>query len=128
MVPEEQSYAESGLVLKATKPMIEMIYGGKVSNYMLRKVAHFTEYAVLGGLLACLALWSDIKWRAAFVLGAGVGIACVDETIQIFSGRNSQIRDVMIDLSGVAVACAIVFAADLFWKWIQKKRIWLYLK
>ena len=118
MVPEEKSYAESGFVLNIVKPVIKAVCGGDISNNTLRKVAHFTEYAVFGGVLSCTAYWSEMKWKPLLVLGIGIVVAILDETIQIFSGRNSQIRDVLIDVAGVATAYAMVAVGA----WIKRKR------
>ena len=76
-----------------------------LTHPMLRKLAHFTEFAVLGFLLAhCLRV------RIARPLLAGLLCALADETIQTFvAGRSGELRDVWIDLSGVAAAAALVY-------------------
>jgi VanZ family protein len=65
---------------------------------VLRKLAHTTEYAVLGALLL-RALGRDLP---AFL--AGVAYAASDELHQRFvSGRHSSVVDVGIDAVGVAI-------------------------
>ena len=71
---------------------------------LLRKLAHFSEFACFGALLA---------WRWAMkgetgknlitqTLLGGLLTACVDETIQRFvPDRGSSLLDVWIDFSGV---------------------------
>ena len=73
--------------------------------HLLRKLAHFGEFAVLGFLLAqCLRL------RIARPLLAGLLCALGDETIQLFvAGRSGEIRDVWIDFAGVAAAVVLVY-------------------
>jgi VanZ family protein len=63
---------------------------------VLRKLAHTTEYAILGALLL-RALGREL---AAFV--AGVGYAITDEIHQHFvTGRHASPVDVTIDAVGV---------------------------
>jgi VanZ family protein len=80
-------------------------------DVLLRKLAHFTEYAVL------TALW----WRALQGLGVGfrsalvgaiaisLGYAASDEFHQTFvDGRRGTPVDVMIDAAGMATAAAVI--------------------
>ena len=65
-------------------------------DLVLRKIAHFGEYAVLGLLLA----WATRREAVAAVLG--VLYAAGDEVHQNFvSGRHAAVRDVVIDAAGV---------------------------
>jgi hypothetical protein len=67
-------------------------------DFALRKVAHLTEYAVLGALLA------RALDRAAPALVLGVAYAVTDEIHQHFvRGRNGNPVDVAIDALGVAL-------------------------
>ena len=71
-----------------------------VWDLVLRKLAHVTEYAVLGFLLARAA-----PLAAAFALG--VLYAVSDELHQSFvSGRQGAPRDVAIDALGVVIGLA----------------------
>jgi hypothetical protein len=73
-----------------------------VWDLVLRKLAHFTEYAVLGFLLARAA-----PPLAAFALGALYAVS--DEVHQSFvSGRQGVPEDVAIDVVGI-VAGILVF-------------------
>lgn len=72
-------------------------------HHLIRKLAHFSEYALLGGLIYWHMgyLFKKVALRS---VGLGLLIACIDEGIQFFVPfRSSQISDVMIDLSGVMV-------------------------
>ena len=64
-------------------------------DLFLRKLAHLTEYAVLGALLA-----RGLRTLPAFV--AGVAYAVTDEIHQTFvTGRAGRVTDVAIDAVGV---------------------------
>ena len=75
-----------------------------LTDHIVRKLAHFCEYALEGFLLTlCLRVYTrhffvHISWP---ILG-GLLTALTDETIQMFSdGRSSQLTDVWLDFSGV---------------------------
>ena len=78
--------------------------GWRFSERLVRKLGHFSEYALLGfWLMLSLRVYtrrilSHISWPLFFGLLAGV----LDEGIQMFAdGRGSDVRDVVIDFSGV---------------------------
>ena len=74
--------------------------------FVLRKMAHFTEYAVLCAALvrALRAHWSDPAALVGAVVLA-VAYAGTDEVHQTFvSGRVGTPHDVLIDASGAIVA------------------------
>ena len=67
---------------------------------LLRKAAHFTEFAALGALLAWRTAMAGRKAPGALLWG-GLA-ACVDETIQRFvPDRGPSLMDVGIDTCGV---------------------------
>ena len=75
----------------------------RLTMHIVRKLAHFCEYALEGFLLTlCLRVYTrhffvHISWP---ILG-GLLTALTDETIQMFSdGRSSQLTDVWLDFSG----------------------------
>ena len=79
------------------------------TSHIVRKMAHVTEFAVLGLLLYLRLDGAGRRGLTAFGLGAAAGAA--DELIQLLFDRGSQLRDVCIDAAGVllGVALAIVF-------------------
>ena len=79
---------------------------GKVNSAVLRKVAHFCEFAALGGLWALLFREKKKGFFKALLFYAAC--AALDETIQIFSNRGSQVKDVLLDFSGVLTAVLLV--------------------
>ena len=76
--------------------------GIPVTHYFVRKSAHFCEFGLLGcELMLLFGLRSGMSLQsmsnAAF---AALLAAVTDETIQIFSGRGSQVQDVVLDFCG----------------------------
>ena len=106
----KQSNAISGWVEKLLKPLVDPNgkIPAKVFNYEVRKAAHVTEYAILGMLLVWLSV--PIKRQNVWLLLFTVLItAVVDETIQIFTGRTSQVQDIWIDFFGAGAGMLIVY-------------------
>lgn len=82
-----------------------------VSELVIRKLAHFLEYFVLG-LLLCInvRLLTRNWWARIFVpLFFGLLTPVIDESIQLFSpGRSGEVRDVLIDFSGVVFGILVM--------------------
>lgn len=81
-----------------------------ISNFqfIVRKTAHFSLYAVLG-VLSFLSVISyrNLKYRFRLLISAGICLlyAASDEFHQLFiAGRSAEIRDVCIDFCGAALA------------------------
>lgn len=73
---------------------------------LLRKLAHFSEFACLGLLLCWRIGMAGEKGKqlVRLTLAGALTAACVDETIQVFTpDRGSSLIDVWIDTSGAAV-------------------------
>ena len=84
-----------------------------LSEGVVRKLAHFTEYSVLGVLLTTTVYLYTQKRVMTFCISlpSGVLIAVCDELIQLGSeGRSCQPRDVLIDGSGILLGALIVIA------------------
>ena len=85
--------------------------GAEILHLLIRKAAHFTEFASLGMLLAwgCCMKNCSGGTRLTGPLLAGVLAACIDETIQIFvDGRGSSLLDVWVDIFGVLTGIVIL--------------------
>ena len=78
--------------------------------HIVRKMAHFTEFACLGGLsCGLLATARTVKLHPFFhVWAGGFFVAAIDETIQIFTGRGSQLQDVWLDFAGFSAGLLAV--------------------
>lgn len=112
----------SGELSDGVQEILEKLFGPSPedtpSGIPLRKLAHFGEYAVLGGLLFWYLGMMGRRKRMAICVGAIV--ACMDETIQIFvPGRGPGIRDVCIDCGGVAAGMIFTFLGYIYF---QRKR------
>lgn len=82
-----------------------------IGMHLLRKMAHFSEFLLLGLDLTWLFLILEQKGihRITMPLLFGVLTACVDETIQLYSaGRSSSLVDVWIDIGGLTVGIMIL--------------------
>ncbi len=75
----------------------------------IRKLAHVTEFAVLGIVVALLA--KSRKIGACSNLSAlalcGLSVAVIDETIQLFNDRTSAVKDIWIDFGGFTIGCCV---------------------
>jgi VanZ family protein len=79
-------------------------------DLVLRKIAHFSEYGVLG-LLLVRALG-----REPLAVAVGIAYAASDELHQHFvAGRHAAFRDVAIDAAGV-LAGVLVARKALRWR------------
>lgn len=84
----------------------------------VRKIAHFTEYAILGGLLVLLFRITRVRmiWLPWLI---GTLYAVTDEWHQSFSpGRSCDPKDVLIDACGVLIGVLISFT--LLQRWRKK--------
>lgn len=78
--------------------------------YIVQKLAHFTEFACLGGLsCGLLAAWGKVNLHPFFhVLAGGFFTAAINETIQIFTDRNALLLDVWLDFAGFTTGMTLV--------------------
>lgn len=110
LLPGSISGAISGFV----RDVLAALFGGgqqdpDAGHGLLRKLAHFTEFACLGGLLTWLLAMLQ-KPKFAALLG-GFLVACADETIQRFvPERGPSFVDVLIDTAGVVTGIIVLLA------------------
>ena len=94
-MPAAVSNSESLGVLSVLRTVFPWL-----TNHLVRKMAHFSAFAVLG------VLWTGTFRNAKnFTLFKPLGLcllaAVTDETIQLFvTGRSGQLSDVWLDFSG----------------------------
>ncbi|MBP7174603.1 MAG: VanZ family protein [Thermoclostridium sp.] len=118
-----QSQQMSQTFMKIIVPFLEFFLGqGNVTEHIVRKLAHFTEFGMLGVELALLLiLYRPIRLQSILNgLFTGLVIALSDETIQIFFKRGPQIQDVWLDFTGVAAGLFLVLLIYLLIVRIQK--------
>ena len=98
-----ESSLKSGRMRELIQPLLELLVGqGNVTDHLVRKLAHFTEFAVLGALLLLLTA-AAFRVRLQSVVNCLFFLtlaALTDETIQIFTGRGPQVQDVWLDVAG----------------------------
>jgi VanZ family protein len=87
-------------------------------NFIARKMAHFTEYAILAFLLyRALRADSPLSWRwrwAAAAFGVVAVWALLDEYHQSFTHyRGASIRDSILDCSGALFALVAIGVISL---------------
>lgn len=83
-------------------------------DFLVRKTAHATEYAVLG------ALWTGVFRRFLPAWGIAVVYAASDEIHQFFvPGRACRLMDVGIDSAGALLGCLLVLG--VFRRWTMHK-------
>ena len=111
LLPGEFSGAFSDWVKDLLAPLFGWDEGIGGGGGLLRKFAHFTEFAALGVCLRWLLGMLDTKRiRQLLVPLAGAFlVACVDETIQMFvPDRGPGIKDVAIDTAGAVLGIVIL--------------------
>ena len=115
MLPGEVSGAISNWV----KEILAMLFPGSgmegSGGGLIRKLAHFTEFACLGALLGWLC--AMLRKKRSLALLWGIAAACVDETIQRFvPDRGPSIRDVGIDSCGVLTGMILLYLGHTYLK------------
>ena len=133
MLPPEESNKQSGAVgniISQIIPPNTSIGAFVLEN--LRKIAHFTEFGLLGMELAVYVFfftenkkrWIPVSILLAFFAGF------IDETIQMFTKRGPAIADVWIDFAGCLTYSLIAYlfcysvrgAVRFFSRQINKKQ------
>ena len=124
LVPGVGSSAESGR-------FVDLLYGAFVRlgitdrslmTFLVRKAAHFSEYAVLGfsahGLFRSLPAQGRARWCVClFAL-----VPVIDESIQLFTpDRSGQVTDVLLDLCGMLFGVIVFLAVSKFGKWLKTR-------
>ncbi|MCR5760863.1 MAG: VanZ family protein [Sphaerochaetaceae bacterium] len=108
IIPPSTSTNESSWITShLINPVLNFLGFESLSVYIVRKIAHVTEFAVLG--LVTSTLFRK-KWKNyAYAILICFIVAFIDESIQMFSGRAAAILDVWIDLSGAVAGSALGF-------------------
>ena len=83
--------------------------GAAVLHHLIRKAAHFTEFACLGALLAWNCQLRGEKHTAILPALLGMAAAVVDESIQLLTpDRGPSLTDVWIDTSGAVTGMMLL--------------------
>ena len=102
----------SGAISHFVRDILAFLFPGGSSDPdgghgLIRKLAHFTEFACLGALFAWL--FGMLAKPFSVALPCGFLVACIDEIIQRFvPNRGPAFKDVLIDTSGVLVGIGLL--------------------
>ena len=108
---EESSDISQGVLYEIMQLFARIGVSADITEHIVRKLAHFSEFTALGMLLSIdtalfLKKMKQYIWVPFFV---GLLVALVDETIQLFPiGRSSKVTDVWLDFSGVIFGTIIL--------------------
>lgn len=119
--PAVQSAGLSGGILSRMRalvgdlPVVGQVFVMNMTEHVLRKAAHMTEYAILGMLLLHSIRQylpetekKTGKSQIGIAFAIGVAYAVSDEYHQTFvPGRSGEIKDVCIDSVGVAIGIVL---------------------
>lgn len=115
--PADISNSQSGFVIKLLQSIGIDSSGNNIGllTTIVRKGAHFSEYAILGLLSYNVMKNYFTKKRARIVAVLIVFFyACSDEFHQLFvSGRAGKITDVIIDTSGGIFSVLVIWMINL---------------
>lgn len=118
LMNDTRSEAISGGVLAFLGQFLPVLLT-EAGHTFLRKAAHFSEFALLG-LLYCGRHRLVRRETPLHLMGFGLAVACIDETIQIFTpGRASSLIDVWIDTWGFALGLAVIYFATTIYNKIK---------
>lgn len=124
-MPADLSGEESESVMDFLQYIFNFFgFNAELTDHIVRKAAHFTEYTAIGMLLVCCAYsFSRTKPYRYYsqILFAGLATAVCDETIQLnVPGRSGQITDVLLDFSGVITGAVIMLIFYSVYRKIRK--------
>lgn len=109
LLPASVSSSQSGFVADILYPPFEDIIEVNKFYQIIRKLAHFTEFMLLGIVFSLFYLSIGKNKYYFITLIHGLIVAIIDETIQLFiPGRAGLITDVLIDTSGVLFGLFII--------------------
>ena len=110
-----ESNAKSGAVAQFLAPLLNPF--GRMDDAafhkLVRKLAHFVEFAALGFSLGGFACSMGLKRRGLCLASAAgaLAVAIADETVQHFTGRTDSWKDVLLDFSGAVCGIAVMCLA-----------------
>ena len=119
-LPAEESSQVSDNVSDMIEPIIPSdTPAGQKFHANIREWAHFIEFAALGFEVSLYVSFflprrkSTMRQRVAFIVYSYVAapiLALIDETLQIFTERGPEIKDVWIDTLGFFALATVTYA------------------
>ena len=133
LLSKQESAALSTSVMDAVegllRPIVELFTDGPVDDALLHKVirkgAHFVEFAGLSALLTVILWLLCGTWRThamGYVLFISLLLGVVDEFIQSFTGRGTSVRDVMLDFGGTLIGILLAIGAIELISYLRRRR------
>ena len=121
----EESEAESLWLFNRVYDILRFLVGEELATvHLLRKLAHFTEFFILGAEGMALRMSygrRDVNSFMAVFLLCNFA-AFLDETIQMFSGRGPSVTDIWIDTSGAFSGMMfLLFCASIRYELAEKR-------
>ena len=107
----EISNGRSGKIVEFISSIINNKIPKETLNIIIRKLAHGTEFAILGVFLGLLTYEiSKLRKQAiiSFPLLISLCTAVTDEFIQSFNNRSESIKDILIDFGGAISGLLII--------------------
>ena len=122
----EESTQQSSWVAERVQAVTDFFEDTTGIEVNVRKVGHFSEFAVLGSELILMYIFSR-KYgfsRLFNVFGIGLTTAVCDESIQLFvPGRSGQIKDVGIDMLGFVCGALLISGIYYLIVFIKKRNL-----
>ena len=111
----EESANQSGAIVESINQILQKVNSPfLLKDIVVRKLAHFTEFFVLGAsFFGYLLIDKKVApINTFYAVFASCIVAMTDETIQIFSNRGSMLFDVWLDFFSAVLAiytCYLIF-------------------
>lgn len=106
LMPADTSSLVSGGISFRIYELVGIDVDFELFHHMIRKWAHFTEYATLG-LIGYFCVPREHRFK---ILVVSILVACFDECIQLFvDGRSGQMSDVFIDSLGITFSHILLY-------------------
>lgn len=105
--------------------LLEQLFGAQFTDFVIRKLAHFSEYTALA-FCFCGTFYAMRRPKPAWLwaLGAASIYAVTDEVHQFFvPGRACQARDWLIDTAGALCGILIFLGLRFAWQQIRKQQL-----
>lgn len=112
----DKSSQESASVLDFLNTILTKLQlNTELTNFIVRKLAHFLEFTAFGALLSAtyITYTNKLATNIPNMLFILLAVPMIDETLQYFSpGRSPQVNDVLLDFSGCITG--LIFTALVF--------------
>ena len=124
LLPGPVSSSESGFIARLLQRLPGISgWDLELAEHVVRKTAHFTEYAILGVLYLLTARSrGSLRGRLTLPLFWGLLTPVADESLQLLvEGRSGQLTDVLLDFSGVLAGMGVCLL--ILWMRGKSKRL-----